>query len=320
MQDVRIGVEGRELVSLLHEVIHHTNRHPKSLSWLCCKLLCSEKELRAAVTAGKKEGFSVDITGPFVFTKLAIGTGPLIVLGDIKPGRKHIGHVTDTHTGSKHFHKKGLRATLHDFRRRGITTIAFTGDGTDGVKPLLVPDQRLTGADDQIEELVDAFSPFAFDVFAIPGNHDGYSSAAIGSDMGKLIEERMRAAGVNWHNGGTCVGNGVLHGARTHLWHPMGAASTPNAIRRMMNARAETLAEPTDLMLLGHLHHHASCYAAAEDIFCSSGGTFQLKKSEFANRISRPWDVGASIISFTLDKRGKASEFSVKFFPIAQAS
>lgn len=302
---------------MIYDIVKFTNRIPRPIGWLTEKLRCSERELRHEIAQHSKD-FTTAITQGMVYTRLAVGPGTLVVLGDVKPGRKHIGHVTDTHTGSKHFHGKGLKKFLQLLNRKKITTIAFTGDGTDGVKPLLVPDQRFTGFDEQAAELVNAFSPFQFDVFAIPGNHDGYTSHAIGSDTGRLIEERMRAAGVNWHNGGTCVGNGVLHGARTHLWHPMGAASTPNAIRRMMNARAETLDVPADLLLLGHLHHHASCYAVAEDIFCASGGTFQLKKSEFANRISRPWDVGGSIISFTLDRRGRASEFSVKFYPVAQ--
>lgn len=304
---------------MIHEIVRHCSRIPRTVTWLCCKLVCSEKELRAAIASGVRQGFAVQYNGQFVTSRVSIGPGPLVVLGDTKPGRHHIAHITDTHAGSKHFHARGLIRFGQMAWKLGCRTVAGTGDWTDGVKPLLVPDQRFTGSDDQSEELVATWRKLPpFQVASISGNHDGYTSAAAGLDFGRVIEERMRAAGIDWHHAGTCAGNAVLHGARTHMWHPMGAASTPNAIRRMLNARAETLQEPCDLLLSGHLHHFAMCHAHPEDVFCASGGTFQLKRSEFANRISRPWDVGGSIISFTLDRKGRASEFSAKLYPVAQ--
>jgi len=308
---------------MIFDIIHHTSRIARSIGWLTLKLVCSERELRAAIKTAQEQGFHVHIVGQNVFTKLPVTTGPTITLGTAKPGRYKIAHYTDPHWGSKHSSKQGQIDFLRFAWSEGCRVVAATGDNTDGVKPLLVPEQRVTGADEQIDEGVQIWKRVVkigcpFSIAAISGNHDGYSSHAIGSDIGRLTEERMQAEGIDWHHAGTCIGNAVLHGARTHLWHPMGAASTTNAIRRMLNNKAEKLDVPTDLILSGHLHHYAAFHAAAEDIYCAAGGTFQMKRYEFANRITGPWDVGGSILTFTVDRRGRACEFSSKFYPIVQ--
>lgn len=303
---------------MIHDIVHHTSRSSKSIGWLTEKLQCSERELRRAISNGQKEGYIVRISGKDVFTKLSVGPGPTVSIGEATPGRHHIGHFTDMHWGSKHSDLKAQHKFLSFLWKKGVRSLAITGDCTDGVKALLVPDQRFTGADEQLDEGVKVMKEFGFACAAITGNHDGYTSHAIGFDFGKLMEDRMRAAGVNWNHAGTCRGNAVIEGARTHLYHPMGAASTPNSIRTMLNRHAERLEEPCDCILSGHLHHYASCYAWREKIYCASGGTFQQKRSEFANRISGPWDFGGSIISFSVDSKGRASEFSSQLYPSAQ--
>lgn len=306
----------------IYDVVHFTGRSVKTIAWLTDKLRCSEKELRASVAAASKQGFLTQITDGYVFTRLAIKTGTSVTLGSNKPGRYNIAHYTDPHWGSKHSLRKAQIDFLKFAWKQGCRLAAVTGDLTDGVKALLVPEQRFTGADEQLAEGLEIWrnviKTCPYEVAAIPGNHDGYTSHAIGSDFGRIIEERMRAEGVNWTNTGTCLGHATLHGARTELWHPHGAASTTNAIRRTLNARAEKLEEPVDLLLCGHYHHYGAVHAAKEDVFCAAGGTFQVKRYEFANRISAPWDVGGSIISFTVDSRGRAREFSSKFYPAVQ--
>lgn len=303
---------------MIYDIVRFTNRAPRQIGWLTEKLKCSDVELRRAIAAGAKQGFTTQITGQWVYTRLAIATGPTVILGDARPGRKAIGHFTDPHWGSKHSFLKGQKRFLDLCEKRKIEVIADTGDNTDGVKALLVPEQRFAGADEQLDEGVNLLRNYGFKWASITGNHDGYSSHHLGFDFGRLTEERMRAAGVDWQHAGTCVGNAVLHGARTELWHPMGAASTTNAIRRTLNSRAEHMVQPTDLLLCGHFHHHASGYAAQEDVFYASGLTFQLKRYEFSNRISRPWDIGGGIVHFTVDRRGKAKDFSYEPIHIAQ--
>lgn len=307
----------------IFDVIHHTGRQVKTIGWLTGKLRCSETELRSAVAAAAKQGFLTQITDGYVFTRLAIKTGTSVTLGSAKPGRYNIAHYTDPHWGSKHSLRKAQVDFLKFAWKEGCRVAAITGDLTDGVKPLLVPEQRFTGADEQLAEGQQIWRDVykagcKYECAATTGNHDGYTSHAIGSDFGRVIEERMRADGINWTNTGTCLGHAVLHGARTELWHPHGAASTTNAIRRTLNARAENLEEPVDLLLSGHYHHVGFTYAMKEDVFCAAGATFQTKQSEFANRISAGWNVGGSIISFTIGRNGLASEFSGRFFPSVQ--
>lgn len=304
---------------MIHDIVSFTNRHAKTIGWLTAKLQCSEKELRAAIANGRKQGFLTEIVGENVFTRLAIATGPLIIIGNKKPGRHHIALYSDTHWGSKHSLEKAQLEFLRMAWKKGCRTVVAPGDLTDGVKPLLVPEQRYTGADEQIAEGTEIWRKAPpFQVVSCTGNHDGYTSHAVGSDIGRVIEQRMQAEGVEWYHSGTCLGQAVVNGARVQLWHPHGAASTTNAVRRTLNARAEKLEVPVDLIVSGHYHHYAAVHAYQEDVFCVGAATFQVKKYEFANRISGGWNVGGAIISFTADRKGRAHEFSSKFYPAFQ--
>lgn len=305
---------------MIHQVVHHTGRQIRTIAWLTEKLQCSERELRSCIRTGQQAGFLTQIVGQNVFTRIAVATGPTITIGEKAPGRHHIALYSDPHWGSKHSLKKAQSKFLEFAWKQGCRTAVVPGDLTDGVKSLLVPEQRFTGADEQIDEGVQIWKKAPpYEIAACSGNHDGYSSHAIGSDLGRIIQERMREAGVQWNHTGTCVGNAVVHGARVQLWHPHGAASTTNAVRRSLNSRAEKLEEPVDLLVSGHYHHYAAVHAFKEDVFCVGAATFQVKRYEFANRISAPWDVGGVIISFTSDRKGRASEFSSKLYPAVQS-
>lgn len=240
-------------------------------------------------------------------------------IGETKPGRYRLAHVTDLHGGSHHFDAKALLDFLKLAKTRGVCAVLDTGDNADGAKDVLVQEQRETGMDGQHAELVDVFAAadLGVPVWAISGNHDGYHDAAAGCDSGAILATRMQERGVMWHHLGQCLGRVVVHGAKLELWHGAGGSGTRNAVRRVLNHRAESYVDgdAPHALLVGHYHRYAQFVAYPEDIFCVSGGTFQRKRSEFANRIAHPWDIGGGILSFTVRDDLSVGEFAYEFVP-----
>lgn len=304
----------------LWDILRLTQKKAWPVDKLCARLGLSDKELRDNVKEGQKEGFTVQIRGGMVTSKSpSLVEFERPVLGDMRPGRKHVAIMTDTHFGSTHCDLPGIQRFLQLAWDRGCRVAVCTGDVLDGNKEVLLHEQDQTGFDKQIDAACKSLSkapPFQW--VAIDGNHDGYFSSSIGTISGVTLAERLRAVGVKWDFAGVCLGRATIHGAKWHLWHPHGGASTRNAIRRILNERIESLDEPADILAIGHFHKYCGLPTYPEGVYGIAGGTFQKKLSEFANRIAKGWDIGGSIVSYTLNKDGTVSEISSEFFPSAQ--
>lgn len=302
---------------MIHDILRLTRRGPLPIDLVCEKLGINAKQFAAAVAKASEVGAEVRVRDGFVSTKgfRIIRTEKAPVLGDKLPGRKRTALVTDIHFGSRHCQEEALVAFLQQAKREGVTTVAVTGDILDGNRPVLLDDQDFLGWESQAERAVKAFAVGAkgMQVVAIDGNHDGYFSSSAGMVSGKLLETRMREAGVDWRFAGVCIGRAVIHCALWELWHCAGGAGTRNGVRRMLNERIEGMAEPAHVLAMGHLHKFTTVAAYPENCFGVAGGTYQSKGGEFANRITRPWDIGGAIVSHTLRKDGTVGEFSAEF-------
>lgn len=306
-----------------HDIIRLTTRHAWHKDKLCEKLGLNFTQLKKAIKEANAEGYAVRDVDGFIQTRspaIHAETKP-IILGSTRPGRHHVAIVTDLHAGSNHFHSRGLLRFLDLSWSFGCRVAVSTGDVLDGNKPVLLPDQLRAGWDGQVSELTKTLTkapPFKY--VAIDGNHDGYFSASSGTTSGRQLETTLRGEGLDWTFAGVCLGRAKIHGADWHLWHPHGGAGTRNAIRRILNERIEALEEPAHIVAMGHFHKFATVAAYPERVFGVAGGTFQEKRSEFANRISRGWDVGGTIVSYTLSRHGVISEISAEFYPVGGAS
>lgn len=241
-------------------------------------------------------------------------------VGEATPGRHRVAHVGDIHFGSKHTDCAALLDFLKLAADRGCTAFVQTGDVCDGVKEVLVQEQRAVGYDDQHTEAVEVIAKAPrLPWVVIGGNHDAYSNDAVGMDSGIALANRMREVGVDWRYLGSCLGRAVIHGARWELFHPHGAGSTPNSIRTTLNKKAEKY-EPGDephVLAIGHFHKFARIHTDPENVFAIASGTFQRQKgSDFAKRMINPWDIGSSIVSWTVFPDGSVGEFSVEFIRI----
>lgn len=285
-----------------------------AIAALCERLACTKRELMAEIREARAAGAVIEVVEGFVGTRVRIGAGPTVHIGNVKPGRRVVAHVTDLHAGSKYFDAAALSEFLERAWERGARCLVNTGDNLDGHKDVLLLEQSAVGFDAQSRVLVDVFRKAPpFEIVAIDGNHDGYFSNSTGFVSGSLLAHRMVEAGVKWQFAGVCLGSAVVHGARWQLWHPHGGASTRNALRRILNARVEGLHEPLDFLAMGHFHKFASVATFPEGVFAFAGGTFQRKRSEFANRIANSWDIGGTLASFDLDKRGRVSAQAAEF-------
>jgi len=307
-----------ETSALLSEILRLTSRHAVPLDTLAQKAGVSARAINAAITLGNAEGYSLRVVDGYLSSRCpAVKAKGAITLGDTTPGRKHVAIVTDLHFGSLHCNTRALERFLALAWSKGARVCVLTGDILDGNKPVLMHDQSKVGWDGQVGEAVRVFAKAtAFEFVAIDGNHDGYFSSSSGLISGQLLQNAMRAAGVDWSFAGVCLGRATIHGAAWHLWHPHGGAGTRNAIRRILNSRIEALEEHAHVVAMGHFHKFATVAAYPENVFGVAGGTFQEKGSEFANRISNGWDVGGTIVSYTVDDKGTPSQFSAEFFPV----
>lgn len=308
---------------MIHDIIKLSSRRATSIATLCNKLVVSEKDLRSRIKGAREEGFHVRIVDGYVVSKASVGPvpdAPAIELGETSPGRYRVGQFTDLHFGSRHADKRAMSAFLKRAWLRGVRTMVCTGDVLDGNAEVLIPDQKTTSFDGQCDEavaLVEDAPKFSW--VAIDGNHDGHFSSSIGIDSGRLVQDRMRAAGVDWTYAGRCLGHATISRARWQLWHPHGGASTRNALRRILNARAESQANEgqprTNVLAMGHFHKFVGLPIFPEGVFGVAGGTFQRKRSEFANRIGNGWDVGGVIVSYQVARGGHVSEVAAEFLP-----
>ncbi len=301
---------------IIPQLVHLTCKRPMAITRICERLGVTRRQLLAEIRDARRAGSIIEVHDGFVGTKVRANAGATVVMGTARPGRHKVAHATDLHFGSSMCDRDAFLQFAQVAWDRGCRKLVCTGDILDGHKDVLILEQRATGFDPQSREAVETWKKAPpFEVVAIDGNHDGYFSNAIGFKSGDLLAHRMREAGIKWHFAGVCLGRAVVHGARWYLWHPHGAASTRNALRRKLNEKAETLTEPVDILVMGHFHHFAAIPIVSERVFGVAGGTFQRMGTEFANRITNPWDIGGQIISYDVDAKGRVSHAAAEFYP-----
>ena len=234
-----------------------------------------------------------------------------------KIGRCRVAMISDLHFGSRWCDADGIVNFLSRIHSMGIRDVLVPGDVIDGVKPLLLPEQDFARFDTQLDFAVKTIrrAPKGLRFYAIAGNHDSYTSHAIGFEAGRALSDAMKCVGVDWNYLGECLGHMTLHGARIQLWHPHGGASTSNAVRRILNTRIEHLVSPVDMLVIGHFHKYAVVHAYPENVMGVASGTFQRKGSEFSNRLTTDWSIGGTVLSWTRHPDGSVGEFSSEFHP-----
>jgi len=308
---------------LVDAVLSYARRQPIEFLSLCERLDRSPRTVRSAIEQAQHAGFFVRFVDGLVSCRAPFGPGETVEVGGSEPGRQRVAVATDIHFGSKHCDRDLLLRFLDAATTRGCTTVVCTGDILDGDKSVLRFEQDFVGFDRQVQDAQSVLSRAPrMKWLCIEGNHDGYFSALMGTSAGRILQDRMRECGLDWTHLGACLGHAKIHGALWELWHPHGAASSRESVRRVMNTRSDVLAREgtsPDVLAVGHYHKQTSHFSLPERTFCVCGGCFQRKGSrhyqgsEFSNRISNSWHLGGAIVSYTVAEDGSLSEFTAEF-------
>jgi len=290
-------------ISTIEDIVRITNKRAQPLEAVLLKAKINTKQLQGAVEEGAKRGFQIRVRDGYVFSQVAAEGAERIVIGAVKPGRYSVCHFSDTHFGCRHTAEEDILEHLTRSWEAGARVAVHTGDLLDGNKPVLLGDQDWVGFESQFIRCLRTIRkapPFTY--VAIDGNHDGYYSASIGTPSGAIVASRMRENGIDWRFAGVCVGRAQIHGADWHLWHPAGGSASKMGVIKVMSDRVDDLGEHVDVLAMGHLHKFVA--ATWDGALLVAPGTYQRKKSEFANRISGDWDIGGALVSYDVDKGG----------------
>lgn len=304
-------------MDLLDDIVRLTNRRAVSLEEVQRKTKSNSKQLQEALSQGEGRGYQILVRDGFVSARVAVRAHKTVSCGSTKPGRYCVAYWSDTHFGCRHTDEKAAQDFLTHCWERGARCAVHTGDLLDGNRPVLLADQDYVGWDSQVARLrrtLKAAPPFEY--VAIDGNHDGYFSTAAGTQCGKLVERAL--TGVKWHYLGMCEGRVEIHGASWFLWHPSGGSQSKLGIIKVLDDKRQNLPEHADVVACGHLHKFASANLDGALLVCP--GTFQRKQSEFANRISGPWDIGGCLVSYELDRKGRIHEAAAEFMTARASS
>lgn len=303
--------------TLIEQLVQQSNKKAVPLEQVQAKLKITAHRLQEVIEAASERGYQVHLHDGMVYSKVRVLAERTLVVGSTKPGRYAVGYWSDTHFGCRHSDLHGMREHRARCYAAGATVMVHTGDLLDGNRPVLIGDQDRVGFDSQLQELLDVVEkgPPLIDI-AIDGNHDGYYSSAIGTASGRLVASAMKEHGRDWRFAGVCEGRACIHGADWWLWHPAGGSTDKLGVLKVLRDKLATLQEHTDIVACGHLHKFAS--ANLDDALLVCTGTYQRKLSEFANRISGPWDVGGSIVSYDLDRHGVVTNRAAQWYPSRQ--
>lgn len=301
---------------IIEDIVRLTCKRAEPLQKVCARLQLTSQDFQKAIKLAEDRGYQIRIRDGHIFSQVAVKAAGKVVQGDTKPGRKQVAMWTDTHFGCRHSAEDVMVEHLTRCWEAGARVAVHTGDLLDGNRPVLLGDQDHVGFDSQSTRLrrtLKKAPPFAY--VAIDGNHDGYYSSAIGSPSGAIVASRLREAGVNWTFAGVCEGRATIHGSEWFLWHPHGGSTSREGVRKVLEGKARGLQERIDIIAMGHLHKFVSFTVSPERIQAICSGTFQRQRSEFANRMSDPWDIGSALVSFDLAKDGSTSAWAADFLP-----
>lgn len=154
------------------------------------------------VEALAKESYNIHRTGDHwtihAVPLTGVSQGRQVTHESDENGMYRFGLVADSHIGSKYARIDVLNEIYDAFAREGIKTVYHCGNMIDGYKPGVNDhDVVKIGMDDQIDLLVTEYPRRdGIKTHAVSGDdHEGWYAQKTGIDIGKHIQNKMRAAG-----------------------------------------------------------------------------------------------------------------------------
>jgi hypothetical protein len=242
-------------------------RQPQTLSDLAAKSGVSQGKVLDALIALQARGRNIHQFGDRWSIEREPDRGSATALDAYvsRPdGRYRFGWISDNHLGSKYARRDVLKDIYRRFGERDLDRIFNAGNYIDGEARFNKFDLLVHGMDAQVRHLIDEY-PVALNgltTYAISGDdHEGWYCQREGVDIGKYVEQQMRAAGrTDWRDLGYMEAfvplQHAVSGARSqlHLVHPGGGSAYATSYTVQKLVESYSGGSKPAVALVGHYH------------------------------------------------------------------
>ena len=307
-------VRTTEDFSILHSFLKKKGAH--TFFNLCDHLNMPPSDCKEYLERARSKGFQVQIENDNLFLKTLTAQVPPPRSLNIKEVSHTVrfGFITDTHYGSLHCEKEGIKSFLEKCEEKKIRHILHAGDITQGVKMFRgwENEAEFKGLTGEIAErqasLACSELPRGFEYSFICGNHDESFLKEIGQDVGQLIaSKRKDMVYLGMHVGRVRIG-----GIDIELRHQESYKANPDAAWAIIGKYPE--GEKPHILLLGHTHQYTHCIINGVDVIY--GASFESKGTWLKRKNPMPAVAGGVMMTVGVDKKGYPVYLASKFYPI----
>ena len=286
----------------------------QSFEGVCDHLDMSPNKVKALISEAKEAGYQIRMNfdsldlSPEEQLRTIHDTRILPTTGE----RQVIGHISDTHFGSKYCLREQIKDCVHHMYDRGIRQITHSGDWLDGCYKHGTFEISHVGIDAQTQDLLETLPQLpGLTYHGISGNHCETFSELVGVNVGKYIENAAHRAGrddIKIY--GSCSAFLEIKGAIIHLWHPLGSMSYAKSYKLQKQVEKYGSGEKPHILLGGHCHQ----FAVVEDrgVFAVLTPCFQASGSAFSKRLGGHPALGGLIISWEIAGEDTVRNFAVE--------
>jgi predicted phosphodiesterase len=215
--------------------------------------------------------------------------------------RIRVGHMTDTHIGSKYCARERIFQAFEEFKKEGVDMITHSGDVSEGMnnRPGHIYELSHIGYAEQKKECINVFGQWSdTDVYAISGNHDQWFIKSNGANIIEDIDSALD----NFHFIGHDEGDISLSGQATmKLWH--GGDGNSYALSYRLQKILESLSggEKPNILVAGHTHKYVKIFE--RNVWTISVGTL-CRQTPWMRGKRIAAHVGFVIADYWLNKDG----------------
>jgi len=222
---------------------------------------------------------------------------------DFEGKRIRVGHISDTHVGSKYFEENRLYQAYDEFRKESVDFITHSGDVTEGMsnRPGHIYELDQLGYAQQKDKSVEVFGQWTeTDIYAIDGNHDRWFMKGSGA---KVVEDISRELD-NFHFIGHDQGDISLKGKATmKLWHGEDGNSYALSYRLQKILESMSGGEKPNVLIAGHVHKYVNIFE--RNVYAIGVGTMQ-RQTPWMRGKRLAAHVGFCIADYWINDKGLA--------------
>lgn len=286
-------------------------------------------DLEAAVATLKAEGFDVEIREGHVRRDHDARGGRITHIARLDAGGwVRFGIIGDNQLGNRHSRLDVLNTAYDHYKREGLDTVYHTGNMIDGYHDRFNAFELVLEAGTSLESQ----SAYAAAVYPkIPGIntkfitgecHEGWWAKRIGVNVGRVMEDRFRAAGRNdlQYIGHLEADVEIRHpklgkgtrGPMVRLVHPGGGTAYALSYKTQKMAEAYQGGEKPQAQFVGHFHkfewnYHREVHNVQTGCTCDQTG--------FMRKMPTAAHVGYLIGEMLVGSDGTISRFRVEWCP-----